>query len=80
MNAIKKHRETAKLKQAELAEKIGISTVTLSRYENGEREPRVTELRKMSEIFGCTIDELVGKNPTEPLPNVSPEQGEKAAV
>lgn len=80
MNAIKKHRETAKLKQAELAEKIGISTVTLSRYENGEREPRVTELRKMSEIFGCTIDELVGKNPTQPLPNISPEQGEKAAV
>lgn len=80
MNAIKKFRENAKLKQAELAEKIGISTVTLSRYENGEREPRATELLKMSELFGCTVDELLGKNPTQPLPNVSPEQGEKAAV
>lgn len=80
MNAIKKHREAAKLKQTELAEKIGISTVTLSRYENGEREPRVTELRKMSELFGCTIDELVGKNPTEPLPPQETEQGEKEAV
>ena len=80
MNAIKKYREAAGLKQTELAEKIGISTVTLSRYENDGREPRATDLLKMSELFGCTVDELLGKNPTQPLPNVSPEQGEKAAV
>lgn len=81
MNAIKQYREAAGLKQAELAEKIGISTVTLSRYENDGREPRATDLLKMAELFGCSVDELLGKNPTQPLPHVSPEQGsEKAAV
>lgn len=80
MNAIKKYREAAGLKQAEMAEAIGISTMTLSRYESGTREPRATELLKMSELFGCTVDELLGKNPTQPLPHVQPEQGDKAAV
>ena len=80
MNTIKQYREAAGLKQAEMAEAIGISTMTLSRYESGTREPRATELLKMSELFGCTVDELLGKNPTQPLPDVSPEQGEKAAV
>ena len=80
MNAIKKYREAAGLKQVDMAEKLGISTMTLSRYETGVREPRATDLLKMSELFGCTVDELLGKNPTQPLPHVSPEQGVKAAV
>lgn len=80
MNAIKKYREAAGLKQAEMAEAIGISTMTLSRYESGTREPRATELLKMSELFGCTVDELLGKNPTQPLPTQEPEQGEREAV
>ena len=63
MNAIKKYREAAGLKQAEMAEAIGISTMTLSRYESGTREPRATELLKMSELFGCTVDELLSENP-----------------
>ena len=80
MNAIKQYREAAKMTQVEVANKVGVSTATLIRYESGTREPRATELLKMSELFGCTVDELLGKNPTQPLPDVSPEQGEKAAV
>lgn len=80
MNAIKKYREAAGLKQAFVAKNLGISIDTMWRYENDKGEPRATDLLKMSELFGCTVDELLGKNPTQPLPNVSPEQGEKAAV
>lgn len=80
MNAIKKYREAAGLKQAFVAKNLGISIDTMWRYENDKGEPRATDLLKMSELFGCTVDELLGKNPTQPLPNISPEQGEKAAV
>ena len=80
MNAIKKYREAAGLKQAFVAKNLGISIDTMWRYENDKGEPRATDLLKMSELFGCTVNELLGKNPTQPLPHVSPEQGEKAAV
>ena len=66
MNAIKQFREARGLKQTELAEKIDISTVTLSRYENGEREPRASELVKMAQLFGCTVDDLLSENPQIP--------------
>ena len=80
MNAIKKYREAAGLTQVIVANVLDISTDTLWRWESNTSEPRATELRKMSELFGCTIDELVGKNPTQPLPTQEPEQGEREAV
>ena len=79
MNAIKKYREAAGLTQQKTADKIGVSTATLIRYEAGSREPRATELLKMSELFGCTVDELLGKNPTQPLP-VSEQGSEKVTA
>lgn len=80
MNAIKQYRKTSGLTQLQTARKIGISLDSIKRYESGASEPRATELRKMSELFGCTIDELVGGNPTQPLPTQEPEQGEREAV
>ena len=75
MNAIKKYREAAGLTQQKTADEIGISLDSIRRYEIGSREPRATELLKMSELFGCTVDELLGKNPTQPLPAQKTEQG-----
>lgn len=66
MNAIKKHREAAELTQAKTAERLGISTMTLSRYETGLREPRASELVKMAQLFGCTVDDLLSENPQIP--------------
>ena len=64
MNLIREHREAIipKMTQMQLAEIIGVSVDSIRRYEAGMREPRSSELKKMSEIFGCTIDDLV--NPT----------------
>lgn len=69
MTSIKKIRELRKMTQSELAERINISTVSLSRYENGVRNPRATELSKMAEVLGCSVDELLrdDANPTAPL-------------
>lgn len=61
MNLIREHREAMipKMTQMQLAEIIGVSVDSIRRYEAGTREPRSSELKKMSEIFGCTIDDLV---------------------
>lgn len=81
MNALKQYRKAAGLTQLQTAHKIGISLDSIRRYESGTYEPRATELLKMAELFGCSVDELLGKNPTNPLPEAAPEQGsEKAAV
>lgn len=59
MNSIRKYRKTMKMTQQQLADLLGVSRMTIGRFENGNYEPRVSELKKMSEIFGCTIDSLV---------------------
>lgn len=62
MILIKKYREVARMTQQQLADLLEVSRQTIVRFENGTYEPRLSELKKMSEIFGCTIDDLV--NPT----------------
>ena len=66
MNTIKKYREAAELTQAKTAERLGISTMTLSRYETVLREPRASDLVKMAQLFGCTVDDLLSENPQIP--------------
>ena len=45
--------------QAELAILLGVSVMTISNYERGEREPSIENLKRMAEIFDVPIDELI---------------------
>ena len=54
-------RKKAKMNQLELAEKLGVSQQTISKYENGTREPDHTTILKLSEIFNVSTDYLLGK-------------------
>lgn len=47
--------------QAELAEELGMSENTLSWKRRGIREFKVSEVIKISEITGCSIDEMFPK-------------------
>ena len=44
--------------QRRLAEEIGITEVTLSRYMSGTRQPTVYSLLRISRAFGCTMEDL----------------------
>jgi transcriptional regulator with XRE-family HTH domain len=57
---IKKFRKANGLSREDLSTKLGISVHTLSKYEQGQREPNVDMLNKISNIFGITINELTG--------------------
>ncbi|WP_282923977.1 helix-turn-helix transcriptional regulator [Mediterraneibacter massiliensis] len=57
--SLKQARELRGLKQAEAAEKIGISTDTLGNYERGKSYPDIPVLRKIEEVYGIPYDRLI---------------------
>ena len=73
MNRIKILREEFKYTQQELADKLDGAKSTIAMYENETRKPSMEVLIKLSEIFNCSIDYLLGKsdirNPEEQIKN-----------
>lgn len=45
--------------QEQVAEAIGISYVSLSRYETGQRMPKMNILMKLAEYYGVSVDEIM---------------------
>lgn len=60
-NILKKIRQENNLTQEELAKKINTSRSNIANYENDKNMPSVDILEKLSKIFGCSIDYLLGK-------------------
>ena len=54
-------RETEKLKQSELAEKLDVTQRKVSYWENDQVEPSLSELWKIADFFNLSIDELIGR-------------------
>ncbi len=57
-------RRSQLMTQAELAEKIGVTTQTISNYETGRRKIPVSLLLPIKDALGCTWDELFGEEET----------------
>lgn len=51
--------------QEELAEMIGVSRQTLSKYETGESLPDIEKCRMIADVLGVTLDDLVSFNKDE---------------
>lgn len=54
-----KLRRKSKLTQQELAEKLGFSNKTISKWENSETLPEITILPRLAAIFGVSVDYLL---------------------
>ena len=52
-------RKLNNFSQEELAEMIGVSRQTLSKYETGESLPDVNKCRILADVLGVSIDDLV---------------------
>ena len=61
MNRIKFLREELNMTQQELANKLDGAKSTVAMYENETRKPSMEVLLRLSEIFNCSIDYLLGK-------------------
>lgn len=62
---LKDKRIEANLKQSELGDKVGLSLQAISGYEQGTREPKLSVLIQIADIFDMTLDELVGRERLE---------------
>jgi transcriptional regulator with XRE-family HTH domain len=49
--------------QAELAEFLGVSFQSVSKWENGTTMPDITFLPNLAEYFEISVDELLGLKP-----------------
>ena len=53
------------LTQADVAAALVVSSVVYSRYETGKRQPSIDMLIQMADIFGVTVDFLLGRQDIE---------------
>lgn len=56
---IKKYRENKKMTQNDIANILGVSAGTVSKYESGDLEPSIESLKRLSELFEISMDELL---------------------
>lgn len=65
-------RKQKNLTQAELGAELNISAQAISKWENGLSEPDINSLKKLSKLFGVSIDELL--TPQNNPPKVETEE------
>ncbi|MCR5733627.1 MAG: helix-turn-helix domain-containing protein [Lachnospiraceae bacterium] len=70
-------RKLNNLSQEDIAEKIGVSRQTLSKYETGESLPDIERCKQLADLFGVTIDDLISyeKNDSDNLGYAIPPKG-----
>jgi transcriptional regulator with XRE-family HTH domain len=56
---IQEHREKNRLSQEELADKIGVSRQSVSKWELGQALPEIDKIVALSKLFEITTDELL---------------------
>ena len=61
---LKSARKKAGMEQAELAEIVKISAITLSRYENGHRKPNIDDTAKLAAALNTSVSYLMGESGT----------------
>ncbi|MBR3950016.1 MAG: helix-turn-helix domain-containing protein [Oscillospiraceae bacterium] len=60
---VKQLREARKLTQAELAEKLGVSSKTVSKWETAKGLPDITLLQPLAQALGISVIELMNGQP-----------------
>lgn len=57
---LKAFRKKLNITQKEIAAQLGVSFQTYSAWETERTEPSADMLKKLADIFGTTVDELIG--------------------
>lgn len=59
-------RREKDLSQEQVAQTLFVTRQTISKWENDQAEPGIDNLKALAELYGVTLDRLVGAEPTEP--------------
>ena len=68
-------RKINNLSQEELADKIGVSRQTLSKYETGESLPDIEKCAAIASAFGVAVDDLINYSTAENMGLAVPPKG-----
>ena len=69
MNRLRELRELRKITQSDVANQLYISRQSYNFYENGQREPNLEMLIKLSDFYQVSIDYLLGRTDNPLLMN-----------
>ncbi|MBR5163425.1 MAG: helix-turn-helix transcriptional regulator [Schwartzia sp.] len=61
MNRIQEYRKQQKWTQRDLAKRLGVERSAVAKWESGKSQPQAARLIALAEIFGCTVDEILGR-------------------
>jgi transcriptional regulator with XRE-family HTH domain len=73
-------RERARLTQAGMAEKLGMSDEVYARYERAKMWPGIDKLCRLCEILDCSADSLLGTDEGAPAATEPPDADDSPAV
>lgn len=59
LSVIRRYRDANGLTQGQMGERVGVTAATISRWENAKREPRSEERRRLAEVIGVPVAELL---------------------
>lgn len=62
---ILKKRQAAGMTQEQLAAQVPCSRTIIAQYEIGLKTPSVSIVARIADVFGCTVDELIGRRNDE---------------
>ena len=58
---ILKKRQAAGMTQEQLASQVPCSRTSIAQDEIGLKPPSVSIVARLADVFGCTVDELIGR-------------------
>ena len=61
MLRLRELRTGEELTQKQLAQKIGYEAHNIGDWERGKAEPSIVDLIKLADVFGCSVDYLIGR-------------------
>ena len=61
MNIIRELRKQHHMTMKELGKIVGVAESTISLYETGKRQPDLDTLTHIADVFGVSIDKLMGR-------------------
>jgi transcriptional regulator with XRE-family HTH domain len=75
-------RAQKKLRQKDLAAKLGVAQTTVANYEQGSRFPGETTLEKIADFFDVSMDYLLGRaeSSLRPAPPAAPREEDSAPL
>lgn len=68
------------MSQTQLAKRVGTTNVTICRYINGERIPRIDVASKIASVFNVSLDYLLGISESVDTDNLTKNQDVDIAI